>query len=171
MMNPMNNDHTNEILTHSILIDNAARRRGFLPYYYRTANTLEAIRRQHTHYKPSSKLPPTFLPVFHRSSTLSRLSDNVTNSEGELTERNLIIHDKSIGKTHRSSPVLDKQANNIRTINNTDFITEIPNSLEFVLQNTTRKSTMERSLFENLKRQRLEHTRYRLLPINRAPYA
>ena len=140
-------------------------------YYYRTAKTLEVIQRQRTHYKPLSKPPPTFLPIFHRSSSRLNLSENSTNITGDLTERNISLHDKSIGRNHSSLSIHDKQETKLPAINDNEFITEIPSSLELVLQNTTRKSNMERSLFEALKRQRSEHDRHRFLPINRAPYA
>ncbi|UJR15899.1 hypothetical protein I4U23_002822 [Adineta vaga] len=157
-----------ELLTHSILVNNAARRRGFLPYYYRTANTFETIRRQRSHYKPSTKPSPTFLPLFKRSPTRSSIIDNSTNTTTELTELNLIMHDKSMGKNLSLLSLNEKQE---KAFLDTEFITEIPNTLELILQTSARKSTMEKNLFETLKRQRLEHTRYRTLPVNRAPYA
>ncbi|CAF1068244.1 unnamed protein product [Adineta ricciae] len=152
-----------ELLAHSILVDNAARRRGFLPYYYRTANTFEVIRRQRTHYKPSTKSSPTFLPLFKRSSTRLSTNDNSTNATTtttttKLTELNLIMHDKSMSKNPNSLSLNEKQD---AAYLDKEFISEIPNTLELVLQHSTRKSVMERNLFETLKRQRLEHTRYR----------
>ncbi|CAF1332831.1 unnamed protein product [Adineta ricciae] len=161
-----------ELLAHSILVDNAARRRGFLPYYYRTANTFEVIRRQRTHYKPSTKSSPTFLPLFKRSSTRLSTNDNSTNATTtttttKLTELNLIMHDKSMSKNPNSLSLNEKQD---AAYLDKEFISEIPNTLELVLQHSTRKSVMERNLFETLKRQRLEHTRYRTLPVSRASY-
>ncbi|CAF3607717.1 unnamed protein product [Adineta steineri] len=169
VINSIDTDHTNEVITHSVLIDNASRRRGFLPYYYRNANTMEAIRRQRTQHKPSSKVPPTFLPLFKRSATQSNLTGVLTNTETELTEVNLIMHDKSMRTNPHLLPAYERQQKGIINMNDVEFATEIPNSLELILQNPARKSVVERNLLESLNRQRLEHTRYRTLPINRTP--
>lgn len=105
-----------------------------------------------------------------RSSTRVDIFGNSTSSLSKLAEQRLILRDKSHRKKHNSTPVADKSEKNLYNMSDADFATDIPNALELVLRNTKRKSTMERQLLETLKRERLQQARYRLLPINRAPY-
>ncbi|CAF2913703.1 unnamed protein product [Rotaria sp. Silwood2] len=141
------NDHTKDPLARSVLIDSAARQPGFLPYAYRLANTFDSIRRRRSEYRSTSK-PSTITPrtSFRTSPRFDAFGNLTSTMSGDKQEKNVIMSDA-------------------------DFATDIPNALEFVLQNSKGKSTMELNLFETLKRERLEQARYRLLPVNRAPYA
>jgi hypothetical protein len=162
------NDQTNDPLTRSIIIDNAARQRGFLPYDYRIANTFETIRRQRSHYKASSKLPIVTSRTVNRPATRSDAFGNLTSSMSKLAEQRLVLRDKSGRKKHNSSPAVDRHEKSFLAMSDADFATDIPNALQLISQNTKRKSTMERHLFETLKRERLQQARYRLLPVNRS---
>ena len=174
LMHSFVNDHANDAFTRSILIENAARQRGFLPYDYRLANTFESIRQQRLNLKPLTKLPvlpPPPPPV--KSHSLSPRYDvfgNLITSMTKLAEQRLILRDKGHRKKYNSTSIIDKQEKEIYTMTDADFATDIPNALEFVLKNTKRKSTMEQNILETFKRERLEQARYRRLPINRAPY-
>ncbi|CAF2517762.1 unnamed protein product [Rotaria sp. Silwood2] len=164
------NDHTKDPLARSVLIDSAARQPGFLPYAYRLANTFDSIRRRRSEYRSTSK-PSTITPrTSFRTSPRFDAFGNLTSTMSKLAEQRLILREKLIKKKQYSSQVGDKQEKNV-IMSDADFATDIPNALEFVLQNSKGKSTMELNLFETLKRERLEQARYRLLPVNRAPYA
>lgn len=106
----------------------------------------------------------------NRSAKRSDVFGNSTNTMSKLAEQRLILRDKSGTKKHNSTPVLGKPDKSLYNMSDADFASDIPNALELVLKNTKRKSTMERHLLETLKRERLQQARYRLLPINRAPY-
>ncbi|CAF0875820.1 unnamed protein product [Rotaria sordida] len=163
------NEHTKDPSARSILIDSATRQSGFLPHEYRLANTFESIRRRRSEYKSSLK-PSKIIPrTSFRTSPRLDAFGNLTSTMSKLAEQRLILRQKSIKKKPNSSPVFDKQEGHI-VMSDADFATDIPNALEFVLQNSKGKTTMELNLFETLKRERLEQARYRLLPINRAPY-
>ncbi|CAF0792293.1 unnamed protein product [Rotaria sp. Silwood1] len=164
------NNHTKDPLARSILIDSAARQPGFLPCEYRLANTFESIRRRRSEPRSSSK-PSTITPrTSFRTSPRFDAFGNLTTSMSKLAEQRLILREKLIKKKQNSSSFADKQEKHF-IMSDADFATDIPNALEFVLQNTKGKTTMELNLFETLRRERLEQARYRLLPINRAPYA
>jgi len=167
-MNSIDNDHANDSLTRSILIDNAAQQGGFLPYDYRIKNTFESIYRKRAHHKSSSKLPAIPPPTFNRRSIRSDVFGNLTSSMSKLAEHRLILREKANRKKHTSTPIIGKKEKAFRTMTEADFATDIPNALELILKNTSRKSIMERHLLEALKRERLQQVRYRLLPINRA---
>jgi len=168
-MNSIDNDHANDSLTRSILIDNAAQQRGFLPYDYRIKNTFESIYQKRADHKATSKLPAVPPPTFNRRSTRSDAFGNLTSSMNKLAEQRLILREKANRKKHNSIPIIGKHEKAFRTMTEADFATDIPNALELILKNKPRKSTMERHLLEALKRERLQQARYRLLPINRAP--
>ncbi len=161
----------NDPLTRSILIDSAARQRGFLPYDYRIANTFESIRRQRAKHKVTPKPSVICSPVFNRTSTHSDVFGNLTSSMSKLAEQRLILHEKSMRKKHHSTSVIDKKEKGLYNVSDANFAPDIPNSLEIMLKKTPRKSTMERHLLETIKRERLQQARYRLLPISRAQNA
>ena len=170
IVNSLDNDHANDLLTRSILIDSATRQRGFLPYDYRVANTFEAIRRQRSNIKPVTKMSATNPRIFNRTSTHSDVFGNLTSSMSKLAEQRLILREKSVLNRHNTSPAVDRHEKSFFAMTDADFANDIPNALELLEQNTNKKSTMEQYLFETMKRERLQQARYRLLPINRAPY-
>jgi hypothetical protein len=170
IVNSFDNNHTNDSLTRTILIDSAARQRGFLPYDYRIANTFDTIRRQRTTIKPPSKLSTTNPRVFSRTPTHSDVFGNSTSSMSKLAEHRLILREKSVRKKHNTSPAIDKHEKSLLAMSDADFASDIPNALDLISKITKRKSTMEQFLSETLKRERLQQARYRLLPLNRSPY-
>jgi hypothetical protein len=163
------NDH--DPMTRSILMDNAVRQGAFLPFDYRVANTFASIRQQRSHPKASVKFPVIPSPIFKSPSTHSDAFGNLTNSMTKLAKQRLILRDISIKRKHNLKPVVDKLGKGSLTMSDADFSTDIPNAMELVSQTTTRKSSMEQNLLDALKRERLKQARYRLLPINRAPFA
>jgi len=167
------NSIDNDPLTRSILIDNAAQQRGFLPYEYRIASTFESIyqRRQYAaHIKAASKFPVIPTPKFSRTSKHFDTFGNSTSRMSKLAQQRLILREKSSRKKHISTPITDKQDKAFYDLSDADFATDIPNALDLVLKNTKIKSAVERHLFDALKRERVQQARYRLLPINRAPF-
>jgi len=164
------NDRSNELLARSIIIDSAARQRGFLPYDYRIANTFETIHRQRAYYKSSSKIPTVASKNVDRSRTRFDAFGNITSSMSKLAEQRLILRDKLTRTKHNTTPAPDKLEKSSLAMSDADFATDIPNALQLICQTTKRKSTMERYLLETLQRERVNQARYRLLPINRAPY-
>jgi hypothetical protein len=168
-MNTLDNDHINDPLTRSILIDSAVQQRGFLPYDYRIGNTFESIRRQRIHHKVLSNLPPVSTQKFSGKSTRSDAFGNLTNKMSKLAEQRLILREKATRRQHNLSVMSDQQDKFSPTMSEADFATDIPSALELLLKKTKKKSTMERHLLEIMKRERLQQARYRLLPINRAP--
>ena len=163
----------NDPLTRSILIDSASQQRGFLPVDYRIANTFESIHRQRKHYKnSSSKFPVVPLPTSHHRSTHFDAFGNSTESLSKLAEQRLILREKSSRKKHNCTPMSGKKDQpQLQKMSDADFATDIPSALDLMLKTTKRKSIIERSLFETMKRERLQQARYRLLPINRSTYA
>ena len=147
----------------SILTHSALRQRAFLPYGYRTENTMESIRQQRVHKKTSlvlSKQCP------RRSNLLSARIDafgNVINPMNQLSEQRLVLRENSMRKKH-NSPHMDE----FYSISTANFVGDIPSSLELIVRDTKQKSTMEQNLFESMRRERLQQGRYRLLPITRA---
>ena len=160
----------NQPLTRSILIDTAVQQRGFLPSDYRLLNTFEVIRRQRVVPKVPWKLPdlPQRGPPI--ASARSDAFGNLTNRMTKLAEQRLILHDRKLRRSpanHTSSS--PKSEKNTHEMSDADFATDIPNALELLLKDSKKKTLVERHLFENMRRERLQQARYRLLPINRAP--
>lgn len=147
-------------------MDSAARQRGFLPTDYRTANTRESIRRQRFHRTS----PLVFSSISPRNSnrlpTRSDAFGNLTTSMNKLSEQRLVIREKTLMRNRHTSSPSEEQS--LLPISNANFVGDIPNALESILQTTRQNSTLEQHLFETLKRERLQHSRYRLLPITRA---
>lgn len=155
-----------DFATRSILMESAAHQAGFLPNEYRLANTFASINRQRSELRSSPKangstprIPPNTSPRFDAFGNLTTMN--------KLAEQRLILREKANKRKFISSPLFDKSL----IMSDGDFATDIPNAIEMILKSSKSKPTMELNLFEALKRERLEQSRYRLLPINRAPNA
>lgn len=151
----------------SFLIESIKKDRGFLPFDYRTATTFESIRQQRSHKKTAIVLSK---PCSHRANRLSPRIDafgNFVNSMNHLSEQRLILKENVIRKKHNSSPVEDGQPG-LRTVTTANFVSDIPNALEWIIRDSKQKPTMEKNLLESMRRERLKQGRYRLLPVTRA---
>ena len=78
---------------------------------------------------------------------------------------------RSNKKQSRTNPMFAKHEKPSHTMSDADFATDIPNALELMLKKTKRKSIIERHILEIITRERVKQARYRLLPIDRAPFA
>lgn len=161
-------------LTRSILLDTAVQQRGFLPNDYRLLNTFETIRRQRADPKRPKKLPDISQSLSQRPAAVPRADvfGNLTNRMSKLAEQRLILHEKTIRRSpHHPQSISPKSEKSVYELSDADFATDIPNALELMLRDSKKKSSVERHLFENMRRERLQQARYRLLPINRTPHS
>ncbi|CAF3631162.1 unnamed protein product [Rotaria socialis] len=167
---PFINSRRKNPLTHSVLMESASHRSGFLPHNYRLENTLASIRRQRLENKSIPKRSVSTSRVNTRASPRLDVFGNLTSKMSKLAEQRLILREKSNKNKQNPSSLFDKHDRSL-ILSDGDFATDIPNAIETLLQSSPFKSTMELNLFEVLKRERLQQARYRLLPINRAPNA